>query len=131
MDPIAGPRTYTDAAGKTHCGTFDWQGETAPDGNTSLVPAGCVRYYEGKAISMLVRKFIPGMATDYHTDPAGEHQVTFMLAGQAKVGARDGTSFVLRPGEFALVEDDHGEGHTAVDATSDGFIQLFVAVPAT
>ena len=34
------------------------------------------------------------------------------------------------PAYFASVEDDHGEGHTAVDATGKGFTQLFVAVPA-
>jgi len=79
---------------------------------------------------MLIRCFVPGMKTDYHTDPAGQHQVTFMIDGEAAVGAKDGTSFHLRPGEFASVEDDHGEGHTAVDATGKGFTQLFVAVPA-
>jgi len=125
---IVAKRTYTTDDGKTHCDTIEWKGVPAAKG--SIVPPGCTSYYEGKAVSMLIRQFIPGMKTDYHTDPANEHQVTFMFEGQAKVGAKDGTSFVLGPGEFASVEDDHGEGHTAVDATGEGFTQLFVAVPA-
>jgi hypothetical protein len=127
---IVAPRTYTDDQGKTHCGVVDWRGGQVPPGEASIVPAGCTRFYESKAISMLIRAFVPGMKTDYHTDPAGQHQVTFMIDGEAAVGAKDGTSFHLRAGDFASVEDDHGEGHTAVDATGKGFTQLFVAVPA-
>jgi len=127
---IEARRTFTDADGKTHCGIAEWKGVAVAAGENSIVPAGCTRYYEGKAISMLIRRFIPGMKTDYHTDPAGQHQVTFMIDGEATVGVKDGTSFHLRAGDFASVEDDHGEGHTAVDATGKGFTQLFVAVPA-
>ena len=127
---IEARRTFTDADGKTHCGIVEWKGAPVAKGESSIVPAGCTRYYEGKAISMLIRQFIPGMKTDYHTDPAHEHQVTFMLDGEAAVGAKDGSAFHITAGEFASVEDDHGEGHTAVDATGKGFTQLFVAVPA-
>jgi len=127
---IVAKRTFTDADGKTHCGTVEWKAAVVQAGEDSIVPAGCTRYYEGPALSMLVRAFVSGMKTDYHTDPAHEHQVTFMLQGEAKVGAKDGSHFRLDPGEFASVEDDHGEGHTAVDATGKGFTQLFVAVPA-
>lgn len=127
---IAAKRTFTDADGKTHCGIAEWKGMTVAEGDSMLVPTGCTRYYEGKAVSMLIRRFIPGMKTDYHTDPKNEHQVAFMFDGEAQVGAKDGTNFRLRAGDFASVEDDHGEGHTAVDATGRGFTQLFVAVPA-
>jgi hypothetical protein len=127
---IEARRTFTDADGKTHCGIAEWKGVTVAEGESSIVPSGCTRYYEGKALSMLIRRFIPGMKTDYHTDPANQHQVAFMIDGEAAVGAKDGTSFHLRAGDFASVEDDHGEGHTAVDATGKGFTQLFVAVPA-
>ncbi len=127
---IEAKRTFTDADGKTHCGIAEWKGAAVAEGESSIVPPGCTRYYEGKAISMLIRRFIPGMKTDYHTDPANQHQVAFMIDGEAAVGAKDGTSFHLTAGEFASVEDDHGEGHTAVDATGKGFTQLFVAVPA-
>ncbi len=123
-------RTYTDAEGKTHCDAQEWKGASVPAGEATIVPPGCIRYFEDKAVSMLIRRFVPGMTTDYHTDPAHEHQVTFMLEGTAKVGAKDGSAFLLGPGEFAMVEDDHGEGHTAVDATGKGFTQIFVAVPA-
>ena len=127
---ISAKRTFTDAEGKTHCDVIQWKATPIAAGEASIVPPGCTRYYEGKALSMLVRHFLPGMKTDYHTDPAHEHQVTFMLAGVAAVGAKDGSSFHLGPGEFASVEDDHGEGHTAVDAVGKGFTQLFVSVPA-
>ena len=127
---ILAKRTFTDADGKTHCDTVEWKASPVAEGEKSIVPPGCTRFYESKAVSMLIRQFIPGMKTDYHTDPAGEHQVTFMYDGHASVGAKDGSSFILGPGEFASVEDDHGEGHTAVDATGMGFTQLFVAVPA-
>jgi quercetin dioxygenase-like cupin family protein len=127
---IVAKRTFTDADGKTHCDTVEWKATPVAEGGKSIVPPGCTRFYEGKAVSMLIRQFIPGMKTDYHTDPAGEHQVTFMYDGHAAVGAKDGSSFILGPGEFASVEDDHGEGHSAVDATGKGFTQLFVAVPA-
>ncbi len=123
-------RTFTDAAGKTHCDVVELKGTLVGEDGETIVPAGCTRFYEGKAVSMLIRRFIPGMKTDYHTDPAGEHQLTFMIEGEAAVGAKDGSSFHLHAGEFALVEDDHGEGHTAVDATGKGFTQLFVAMPA-
>ncbi len=127
---IRAKRTFTDSDGRTHCDAIEWPGVAAEPQENALTPAGCTRYYEGKAISMLIRRFAPGMTTDYHTDPAGEHQITFMIEGEAKVGCKDGTSFIIRAGEFASVEDDHGEGHTAVDATGKGFTQLFVAVPA-
>jgi len=127
---IVAKRTYTDAAGKTHCDTVEWKAHSIPEGEKTIVPPGCMRFYESPAVSMLIRQFIPGMKTDYHTDPAGEHQVTFMYDGHASVGAKDGSSFILGPGEFASVEDDHGEGHTAVDAAGKGFTQLFIAVPA-
>ncbi len=127
---ITAKRTFTDADGKTHCDTIQWHATPVAAGAETIVPAGCTRFYEGKAVSMLIRRFVPGMKTDYHTDPAHEHQVTFMLDGEAAVGAKDGSSFRLGPGEFAAVEDDHGEGHTAVDAAGKGFTQLFVAVPA-
>ena len=127
---IGAKRTFTDADGKTHCDTTDLKGVLVAEGENSIVPSGCTRYYEGKALSMLIRRFIPGMQTDYHTDPANEHQITFMIDGKAAVGAKDGSSFRLSAGDFALVQDDHGEGHTAVDATGKGFTQLFVAVPA-
>jgi hypothetical protein len=127
---IVAKRTFTDDEGKTHCGTVEWKGAVVQGGEDSIVPAGCTRYYEGTALSMLVRGFVAGMKTDYHTDPAHEHQVTFMLEGDANVGAKDGSHFRLGAGEFASVEDDHGEGHTAVDATGKGFTQLFVALPA-
>jgi hypothetical protein len=127
---IVAKRTFTDADGKTHCDTVEWKASPVADGEKSIVPPGCTRFYESEAVSMLIRQFIPGMKTDYHTDPAGEHQVTFMYDGHASVGAKDGSSFILGPGEFASVEDDHGEGHTAVDAADKGFTQLFVAVPA-
>jgi hypothetical protein len=127
---IEARRTFTDAEGKTHCGIAEWKAAPVAEGESSIVPEGCTRYYEGKALSMLIRRFIPGMKTDYHTDPANQHQVAFMIDGEAAVGAKDGTSFHLRAGDFASVEDDHGEGHTAIDATGKGFTQLFVAVPA-
>jgi quercetin dioxygenase-like cupin family protein len=127
---ITAKRTFTDAEGKTHCDTIQWPATPIAAGEATIVPAGCTRFYEGTALSMLIRHFLPGMKTDYHTDPAHEHQVTFMLDGEAAVGAKDGSSFRLGPGAFASVEDDHGEGHTAVDATGKGFTQLFVAVPA-
>jgi len=44
-----------------------------------------------------------------------------MIDGEATVGGKDGTSFHLRPGEFASVEDDHGEGHTAGRRHRQGF----------
>ncbi len=127
---ISAKRTFTDSDGKTHCDVIEWKGTPVAAGEDSIVPEGCTRYYEDKAVSMLIRHFLPGMKTDYHTDPAHEHQVTFMLDGEAAVGAKDGSSFHITAGEFASVEDDHGEGHTAVDATGKGFTQLFVAVPA-
>ena len=61
---------------------------------------------------------------------ADARAITISSDGEAAIGAKDGTSFTVRAGEFASVEDDHGEGHTAVDATGKGFTQLFVAVPA-
>src|ERR1700723_620662 len=118
---IEARRTFTDADGKNYGGIEDGKGAPVPKSESSIVPAGCTRYYEGKALSMLIRQFIPGMKTDYHTDPVNQHQVAFMIDGEAAVGAKDGTSFNLRAGDFASVEDDHGEGHTAVDATGKGF----------
>ncbi|HEX4507240.1 MAG TPA: hypothetical protein VH722_16035 [Alphaproteobacteria bacterium] len=128
---IVAKRTFTDAAGKTHCDTIEWRGELVTGGADALVPDGCTRYYEGEARAMAVRRFIPSMKTDIHTGPADEHQITVMFEGKAVVATLDGGHFQLRPGEFGLVADDHGEGHRAADATGAGFTQLFVSVPAS
>lgn len=129
--PIQLQRIFTDADLKTHVGRMAFKPEPVTEGEDSLVPPGCTRYFENKAMGVLVRRFPAGFTTGYHNDPTGQHQLIFTIEGTATGGCMDGTSFHLKPGDFASVEDPVGTGHSARDEGGTGFTQLFVSLPAS
>jgi hypothetical protein len=127
---IHGRRIFTDKDGNTHVGDLELKGTLAEGGSGSIVPAGCTSFFEGPAVAVLVRAFPPKFDTDYHNDPAHQHQLVFTMQGVAAGGCKDGTSFRLAPGDFMSVEDPTGQGHKAFDAGGEGFTQLFVSMPS-
>lgn len=128
---VRGHRIFTDADGNTHVGDLELKGTpAAAGGGDSIVPAGCTRFFEGPAVAVLVRAFPPKFDTDYHNDPAHQHQLVFTIQGVAGGGCKDGSAFRLEPGDFMSVEDPTGSGHKAFDAGGEGFTQLFVSMPS-
>jgi hypothetical protein len=127
---IHGKRIYTDKDGNTHVGDLALKGTPAAGGADSIVPAGCTSFFEGPAVAVLVRAFPAKFDTDYHNDPAHQHQLVFTIQGVAGGGCKDGTTFRLEPGDFMSVEDPTGTGHKAFDAGGEGFTQLFVSMPS-
>jgi hypothetical protein len=127
---VQGVRIHTHPDGITRVGAFAYEGKTVAGVIGSLVPAGCTSFYEGPAVGVLLRRFPPKFTTGYHNDPPKQHQLVFHLEGEAGGDCKDGSSFRLKPGEFASVEDPVGTGHTAYDAGDAGFTQIFVSVPS-
>ena len=83
---IRGARIFTDAAGQTHVGEFEYKGEPASATEDSIVPKGATTYFEAPAVGVLVRGFPAHFTTGYHNDPAHQHQLTFMIDGTAAGG---------------------------------------------
>jgi len=127
---ILGKRIYTDKDGNTHVGDLEMKGAPAPGGADSIVPTGCTSFFEGPAVAVLVRAFPAKFDTDYHNDPAHQHQLVFTVQGVAGGGCKDGTAFRLEPGNFMSVEDPTGAGHKAFDEGGEGFTQIFVSMPS-
>lgn len=125
---IHGVRVSTDKDGQTRAGGFDYQG--APAGGDSIVPEGAIVYFEGPAIDMAVRKFPRHFTSGYHNMPPQQRELAFMIDGIAAGGCKDGSAFLVKPGEMILFEDSTGGGHTLHDEGGDGFTELVVSLPA-
>jgi quercetin dioxygenase-like cupin family protein len=123
-------RLYTQDNGKTTIGKASYAGNKVAPGEGSIVPAGCTRFLEGPAFSMVIRSFPPKFTSPTHTDPAQTHQLAFLVEGTAAGHCDDGMKFVMKPGDFASVEDSVGDGHAAYDGGTEGFVQVFISRPS-
>ena len=81
---------------------------TGPDGNShvergsipdAVIDAGKIEFKETPAHSVY----------DWHPDPEPRYVIT--LSGTLAFETRGGETFILRPGEVLVAEDDTGTGH--------------------
>ena len=128
---IHGVRIYTDGNGNTHAGRFIYPGAPVAEAPDSIVPKGATVYFESAAAEVLIRGFPPHFTTGYHNDPAHQHQLTFTMDGYSAGGCMDGSTYELRAGDLAMVEDPVGKGHTTHDEGGAGFTVFFVAMPSS
>jgi quercetin dioxygenase-like cupin family protein len=82
---------------------------TGPDGNAH-VRVGTVREHERNEVVAIHFKESPPHSTyDWHTAPEMQYVIT--LRGTLEFTVRDGSTFILRPGEVLLAEDTTGSAH--------------------
>jgi quercetin dioxygenase-like cupin family protein len=82
---------------------------TGPD-NASHVLKGTINLKDRTDVVAIHFKETPAHSSlDWHQDP--EPQFVITLSGTLEFLTRDGETFVLRPGEVLLAEDNAGSGH--------------------
>jgi hypothetical protein len=126
---IHGARILTGTDGRTSVATFDHPGEPAPGAADSIVPAGATVYVEGPAIDVKVLRFPAHFTSGYHNAPPHQHELIFVIDGVAAGGCMDDTTYLLKPGDMAMIEDPTGTGHTLHDEGGAGFAELVVTMP--
>ena len=82
---------------------------TGPD-NASHVLEGTIDLKDRVDVVAIHFKETPAHSSyDWHTDPEPQYVIT--LSGTLEFHTRDGETFVLRPGDVLLAEDNTGSGH--------------------
>ena len=82
---------------------------TGPD-NASHVLKGTINQQDRTDVVAVHFKETPAHSSlDWHNDP--EPQFVITLSGTLEFTTRDGETFVLRPGDVLLAEDNVGSGH--------------------
>lgn len=82
---------------------------TGPDGNSHVV-SGTIKELGTEAVSSIHFKETPAHgAYDWHTAP--EAQYVFTLSGTLEFTLRNGSTFLLRPGDVLLALDTSGTAH--------------------
>ena len=101
-------RLYTDEAGESHFGTWQWQAaeiEFAP-------PARPVEVTEPvPAERALMLRMPAGWYGEPH--PAPRRQLMVVVAGCVEATASDGETRLFTPGSAILLEDTTGRGHSS------------------
>jgi quercetin dioxygenase-like cupin family protein len=82
---------------------------TGPD-NASHVLEGTIDLTDRADVVAIHFKETPAHSSyDWHPDPEPQYVIT--LSGTLEFHTRDGETFVLRPGDVLLAEDNTGSGH--------------------
>jgi hypothetical protein len=119
MADVAMARLYTDEAGESHFGTWQWHAdeiEFAP-------PAPAVEVTEPVPAAQALMLRIPaGWYGEPH--PAPRRQLMVVVAGTIETIASDGEARLFTPGSAILLEDTTGRGH--ISRTVDGEVLIAV-----
>jgi quercetin dioxygenase-like cupin family protein len=100
---------------------------TRADG-ASHVAQGSLR--ENAFIDVIALRFEespPHSALDWHTAPQRQYVVT--LSGTLQFETRDGETFLLRPGDVLVAEDDIGTGHKWSLIGDEPWRRAYVVLP--
>jgi quercetin dioxygenase-like cupin family protein len=82
---------------------------TGPD-NTSHVLEGTIDQMDRTdVVALHFKETPPHSSYDWHDDPEPQYVIT--LSGTLEFATRDGETFVVRPGDVLLAEDNVGTGH--------------------
>ena len=108
MADVVVARLYTDEAGESHFGTWEWHAvetEFAP-------PAPPVEVTEPvRAEQALMLRIPAGWYGEPH--PAPRRQLMVVVRGSVETTASDGETRLFTPGSAILLEDTTGQGHTS------------------
>jgi quercetin dioxygenase-like cupin family protein len=114
------PRTYADAAGESHFGDVE-EAMAA----TAFVPTNPPLGLSAprSEVATVFCRLAPGWDGSWHPSP--RPQFAFTLSGEWEITVTDGESRRFGPGEFVLLEDLTGRGHsTAVTNVEDAVLLL-------
>jgi quercetin dioxygenase-like cupin family protein len=106
----AGAATATPGSGASaHAGIRAFKLYTGPD-NASHVLEGTIDEKARTDVIAIHFKESPAHSSyDWHDDPEPQYVIT--LSGTLEFTTRDGETFVVRPGDVLLAEDNVGTGH--------------------
>ena len=106
----AGTGTATTSSGASmRAGIRAFKLYTGPD-NASHVLEGTIDEKARTEVTAIHFKESPAHASyDWHDDPEPQYVIT--LSGTLEFTTRDGETFVVRPGDVLLAEDNVGSGH--------------------
>ena len=106
----AGAATATPGSGASaHAGIRAFKLYTGPD-NASHVLEGTIDEKARTDVIAIHFKESPAHSSyDWHDDPEPQYVIT--LSGTLEFTTRDGETFVVRPGDVLLAEDNVGSGH--------------------
>jgi hypothetical protein len=112
-------RLYTDEAGESHFGAWEWHAT-----ETALAPpAPPVQVTEPVPAERALMLRVPaGWYGEPH--PAPRRQLMVVVAGIMEATASDGETRLFTPGSAILLEDTTGKGHTS--RTVDGEVLIAV-----
>lgn len=92
---------------------------TGPDGN-SLFEEGTIDMTEGMrgdavgkpvpAVQLSFQETVSGGSYEWHQDPVPRFVLT--LSGTLEFQTKSGATFVIKPGDVLLAQDNSGSGHT-------------------
>jgi quercetin dioxygenase-like cupin family protein len=109
--------TDKDGASRFEEGTLHLPGGTPGDAIGPTVPAASVSF----------RQTAPEDALAWHVAPA--HQLVLTLGGTLQFEMRDGTTFVVHPGDALLADDTTGTGHRWRILGHDPWQRAYVILP--
>ena len=120
------PRTYADAAGESHFG--DVEEAMVPTNFVPTNPPLALSAPRGATASVFCR-LASGWDGSWHTSPRQQFALT--LSGEWEVTVTDGESRRFGPGEFLLLDDLTGRGHTSFATSADDAVLLLVWLDGT
>jgi quercetin dioxygenase-like cupin family protein len=119
------PRTYADAAGESHF--CDVEEAMAP---TAFVPTNPPLGLSTPraATATVFCRLEPGWDGSWHPSPRPQYALT--LSGEWEITVTDGERRRFGPGEFVLLEDLTGRGHSTAATSADDAVLLLVWLAA-
>ncbi len=112
---------------------------TGPDGHSHVLQGTMREHDQGDVVAIHFAESPPHSEYDWHTAPAMQYVFTF--SGTLEFTLRDGSTFILRPGDVLVAEDTTGTAHKwrliddapwrrAYVVMAPGAADLFVALEA-
>jgi quercetin dioxygenase-like cupin family protein len=82
---------------------------TGPDNASHVIEGTVAQNDSSDVLSIHFKESPPHSSLDWHDAP--ERQYVITLSGTLEFTTRDGETFVMRPGDVLLAEDNVGTGH--------------------
>ena len=83
---------------------------TGPSNDSHVQEGAVLEDDRSDVVSIQFKESPPHARMDWHNAPEVQYVIT--LSGTLKFTTRDGESFILRPGDVLIAEDNAGSGHT-------------------